>query len=119
MTISDGKIAGAVIAAVVILMCCFLKNSKSCRKRPRLQSEETPENESSLERNQAPDHFNGHIPLPGFGFGSTLPVKFCSHLFLWVFFFFEKSELTQNFWEYQSFCPILCEFDFHMRGFSL
>ena len=78
MTISDGKIAGAVIAAVVILMCCFLKNGKICRKRPRLQSGETPENESSLERHQAPDPLNGHIPLPGFRFDSTLPVKFCT-----------------------------------------
>ena len=80
MTISDGKIAtgGAVIAAVVILICCLLKNGKRCRKRPRLQSGETHENESSLERQQAPDTLNGHIPLPGFGFDSTLPVKFCT-----------------------------------------
>ena len=78
MTISDGKIAGAVIAAVVILMCCFLKNGKKCRRRPRLQSGEPPVNESSLERNQASDPLNGHIPLPGFGFDSTLPVRFCT-----------------------------------------
>ena len=75
MTISDdGKIAGAVIPAVVILICCFLKNTKKCRKRPREHTEETEQNESSLERQQAQDSLNGHIPLPGFGFGSTLPV---------------------------------------------
>ena len=80
MTISGGKIEilviGAVIAAVVILTCCFLKNGKNCR--PRQQTEETEQNESSLEREQAQDSLNGHIPLPGFGFGSTLPVKFCT-----------------------------------------
>ena len=74
MTISDGKIAGAVIAAVVILICCFLKNTKKCRKRPLQQTEETEQNESSLERQQTEDPLNGHIPLPGFGFSSTVPV---------------------------------------------
>ena len=82
MTISDGKIAGAVvIAGVFILMCCFLKNCKNCRKGPRLntvETEETEQNESNLERQQSQDQLNGHIPLPGFGFDSTLPVKFCT-----------------------------------------
>ena len=82
MTISDGKIAGAVIAGVVILICCFL-NGKKCRKRQPRHVEEIQPNESSLERHQPQDSLNGHIPLPGFGFGSrqvavTQPVKFCT-----------------------------------------
>ena len=113
MTISDGKIAagGAVIAAVVILICCFLKNTKKCRVRPREHTEETEHNESNLERQQDQDSLNGHIPLPGFGFDSTLPVKFCTIYSLQCrlhidFFCIELIHFLQ---EYDKTCKVITE----------